>query len=61
MAAAIPTAISQTALLAGEPVKKRDTPELNDLETLTPQIINKTPMASNTTEMTLIILTPLLS
>ncbi len=40
-------------LFVGEPVKNRDTSELNDPQALMPQMINKIPMISSATEISL--------
>ena len=49
----IPPISNHMVLSVGEPVKNRDTPELNDSEALTPQMINKIPTINSTTEIPL--------
>jgi len=53
--ATIPPIKSHIALLVGEPVKNRETSELNDLEAFSPQIIRTIPTTSNTMEIRLFI------
>jgi len=43
------------ALSVGDPVKKRDTSELNDSEALKPQMVNKIPTTNNAAEIPLFI------
>ena len=57
MATTMPPISNQTALSVGDPVNNRDTSELNDSETLTPQMIDKIPPTNNATEMPLFIST----
>lgn len=52
-AAAIPPMSIQTALSVGEPVKNRETSELNDLVAFTPMTMSTMPPASRATEMAL--------
>lgn len=44
---------SHIALAVGEPVKNRDTSELNDFEALTPQMITTNPTTSSAADMPL--------
>ena len=54
MAATTPPTINHTALSVGDPVKKRDTSELNDSIALTPQMRSNVPTANNATDMALL-------
>jgi hypothetical protein len=51
--AAMPPMTSHIALLVGEPVKNRETPELNDSEAFTPQAISMIPTITNAREIPL--------
>ncbi len=53
MLAAIPPISIQIALFVGEPVKKRETSELNELLEFTAKTINTIPPASSATEISL--------
>jgi hypothetical protein len=44
---------SHIALLVGEPVKKRETPELSDSEAFTPQAMSMIPTMTNAREIPL--------
>ena len=44
---------SHIALLVGDPVKNRETSELNDPEALTPKVIKRVPTTSSAAEMPL--------
>lgn len=48
--ATIPATSSQIAFFVGEPVKNRETSEVNDSEALTPHIIKTIPATSSATE-----------